>query len=83
MDSGFPISSGVNSMHATVPSQEHAIKCNPELDQLKSRTLLVNKSCITTSGRLSEVNHTLSDRSRAPIAQQQYCCVFGLPGNDR
>lgn len=29
-----------------------------------------NKSCTTTSGRLSDVNHTEIDRSREPMAQQ-------------
>lgn len=37
-----------------------------------SMTEFSNRSCITTRGRLREVSHTESDRSRLPTAQHVY-----------
>lgn len=76
----MPISDAVNIIQATVPSQEQANRYKPSLCQDKSSTLSSKSSLITTSGRFNDVNQTLTERSREPIALQQYCCVFGLPG---
>lgn len=79
-DKGVPISDAVKIIQATVPSQEQAIKYKPSVCHDKSSTLSSKSSLITTKGRFKDVNQTLTDLSREPIAQQQYCCVFGLPG---
>lgn len=77
---GWPNSCCVNSINTTVPSHEHAARRRPQGDQLVSNTECVNNSRITTKGLFSDVNHTDNERSRDPIATQQYCCGFEEPG---
>lgn len=70
----------MNSINTAVPSQEHAVRRRPHGDQLASNTECVNNSCITTRGLFNDVNHTDKERSRDPIATQQYCCGLEEPG---
>lgn len=76
VDRGVPISCTEKIMQATVPSHEHANKQRPFELHDRSNTLSSNSSFITTRGRFNDVNHTLMDLSREPIAQQQYCWVL-------
>jgi len=77
---GWPNSCWVNSINTAVPSHEHAARRRPHGDQLASSTECVNNSCITTKGLFNDVNHTDNERSRDPIATQQYCCGLEEPG---
>lgn len=71
-----PISSCSNTTQPTVPSQEHARRKSPRLLHEISRTLSSKKSFMTTKGRFNDVNQTLMERSREPMAQQQYWVDF-------